>query len=311
MDNKQNKKIICKNCGKNNHEVKYCKEPIISYGIILVYLKNELFNKKDDIIKIINNNNNIKLSNNYININSIKDIENFSKYHNLINFLMIQRKHSLCYIEFIRGKYEIDNIDNIISLFQEMTMYEINLIKNSTFDKLWNNLWGENNILHNDYYKAKKKFELFVNNEDINLKFVLNIVKPLWDFSEWGFPKGKKISKQENNLICAKREFEEETGLSSNDYTILDNINPINEDFIGTNGIKYRHIYYLAIYNQNNDSININIDNLQQNIEVSNIQFLNYDNCYNVIRPYHEAKKKILTNIFIFILDLIIKNINV
>ena len=32
--------------------------------------------------------------------------------------LMIQRKDSLCYIEFIRGKYDIQDYKYIISLFQ-------------------------------------------------------------------------------------------------------------------------------------------------------------------------------------------------
>jgi hypothetical protein len=54
---------------------------------------------------------------------------------------MIMRKHSLTFIEFIRGKYNINNVDDIRKLLILMTVNENNKIKTESFDKLWSDLW--------------------------------------------------------------------------------------------------------------------------------------------------------------------------
>ena len=125
-----------------------------------------------------------------------------------------------------------------------------------------------------------------------------------------GFPKGRR-NKQEENLTCAKREFEEESDYKDTDYIILDNINPIVEDFIGTNGVKYRHIYYLALNNKDINTIKINHNNEHQHNEVGDIKFFNYEEGIKIIRPYHTAKKKVLTMVYMFIIEFIIKNFNI
>jgi hypothetical protein len=47
---------------------------------------------------------------NNISPQTYKDLENLGKIINGIKFLLIERKNSLGYIDFIRGKYKIDNI---------------------------------------------------------------------------------------------------------------------------------------------------------------------------------------------------------
>jgi 8-oxo-dGTP pyrophosphatase MutT (NUDIX family) len=312
---KHKKLAFCTNCGKINHEYKECRDPVTSYGIILINFKNELINFKEDFINIIKSSNKIELDDYGIKINSYKDIEKFSMYSNLIDFLMIQRKHTLGYIEFIRGRYNIDNIDGIVYLFQQMTPQEIEIIAKNDFDKLWNDFWGNSPPTHqyacNEYEKAKEKFNILKNEEDeLSLSFYVNNVKSSWKQSEWGFPKGRR-NKQEENLNCAKREFEEETDFQESDYTVLENITPIVEDFIGTNGVKYRHIYFLAINNKDIDTIKINNNNEHQSNEIGNIKFFNYDEGNKIIRPYHTAKKKVLTMVYMFIIENIIKNFNI
>ena len=54
---------------------------------------------------------------------------------------MVQRKHSLGYMEFIRGKYNINDIENIKYLLEQMTPEELQNINNNNFDYLWNMLW--------------------------------------------------------------------------------------------------------------------------------------------------------------------------
>ena len=316
MDNiKQKKTSFCTNCSKLNHEYKECRDPVTSYGIILINFKNQLVNFNKDFINLIKSGNKFELDEYGIKVNSYKDIEKFSMYSNLIDFLMIQRKHTLGYIEFIRGRYNIDNIDGIVYLFQQMTPHEIELIAKNDFDKLWKDFWGNSPPTHqyayNEHEKSKEKFNILKNEEDeLSLSFYVNNVRSAWAQSEWGFPKGRR-NKQEENLTCAKREFEEESDYKDTDYIILDNINPIVEDFIGTNGVRYRHIYYLALNNKDINTIKINHNNEHQRNEVGDIKFFNYDEGIKIIRPYHTAKKKVLTMVYMFIIEFIIKNFNI
>lgn len=314
MEYTKTKKIsFCNNCGKNNHEYKDCRDPVTSYGIILIEFNNELNNFKNHFSNLIQNNQNkFELDEYGIKVNSFKDIEKFSKYSNSIKFLMIQRKHTLGYIEFIRGRYRIDNIDGIIYLFQQMTSEEIINIATNDFDHLWTEFWGTSLMasqnIQNEYEKSKEKFLILKNEDDeLSLNFYVNNVVPAWKQSEWGFPKGRR-NKLEDNLTCAKREFNEESDFNDIDYLVLDNISPVIEDFIGTNGVKYRHVYYIAINNKNLDDIKVNLDNSHQNSEIRDIKFFNYDEGLKIIRPYHVAKKKVLSIVYMFILENIIKH---
>lgn len=304
------KSIFCNNCGKYNHEFKECREPVTSYGIILIDFNKEIDIYKQQFLNYIKKQKKIELNNYGIKINSFSEMEKFSKYADSIKFLMIQRKHTLGYIEFIRGRYKIDNIDGLVYLFQQMIPAEIENIAKYDFDKLWHDFWGNHSYstMKNEYDKAKEKFNILKNEEDeLSLNFYVNNVIPAWNQAEWGFPKGRR-NKQEDSLICAKREFQEETDFKEDEYTVFENISPIIEDFIGTNGVRYRHVYYLAINNNNNKKIEINNNNEHQVSEIGNINFVNYNNSIKLIRPYHVAKKKVVNIIYTFILDTVINN---
>ena len=45
----------------------------------------------------------------------------FRKLKNKIEYLMIKRKHSLGFVEFMRGKYPLQNYNYIINIFNEMS----------------------------------------------------------------------------------------------------------------------------------------------------------------------------------------------
>ena len=187
-----------------------------------------------------------------------------------------------------------------------MTLEEIDVIKNNNFTDIWNNLWNinENNKIlnlryENEYLNSKDKFEKID-------KSVFEKIKIIYNEPEWGFPKGKK-NRYETNLDCALREFNEETGM--NKIIILNSINPINEIFYGTNNIKYKHIYYISLYD---DIINI-IDKSYLNDcnEISDIEWYNYENSNIIIRSYHIKKKMIIMNLIKFISILIYANRNI
>jgi len=275
------KNLYCTNCNKKGHIYKNCLEPVISNGIIAIYIENLNKENIDDLEKYISINLNNLLKNK-------KNINNLTKYSNNIKFLMIQRKNSLGYLEFMRGRYDINNNENINYIFEQMTQNEIMDILNKEFDILWNDLWDENNIKNKNHYKeyitSKQKFyELKLN----KFNFISNL-KPKYLFNEWGFPKGRR-ELYESDIICAIREFEEETNIKENMYNLLEGCTKIKENLVGTNGINYLHNYYLAILNSEKIK---NIDT--KNREIGNIKIMSFNECIEAIRPYHTNKIKII-----------------
>lgn len=347
------RKNLCTNCGKGGHEFKSCNEPITSYGIINIDIINDInesiiikdkfstkhqiyykifSSKYPDIECYISDNirlydeqeNNYKLDNETIPFHEEDHIRRFCYYKDKIRFMMVSRRFSLGYIEFIRGKYDIADAKSIINLFEQMYEDEIRYIQKNKYDNILYNFLNRNNetkeiVLNriyegrysNEYCEAKIKFNMLSNpsedeNNDVplSLNFYTKHIKPRWKKPEWGFPKGRRDRRSEENISCACREFEEETGYKKNDYNILNKIEPIEEKLVGTNGISYKHIYYLSMNNlANNDKLSD-----YDSYEIGDIKWFTYDEAMSHIRPYHIDKKKILTKIYLFVLNYLIHN---
>jgi 8-oxo-dGTP pyrophosphatase MutT (NUDIX family) len=211
---------------------------------------------------------------------------------------MIRRKDSFGYIDFIRGKYSPYNIFQIQNIVDEMSLSEKERILTEPFDKLWIEMWGEtSNIQYkNEESVSSKKMDIIRNGVIIDdttttLKNIVEESTTHWSEPEWEFPKGRRNNK-EKDLDCALREFEEETGISRNKISVIENILPFEEIFIGTNHKSYKHKYFLAYMND----LNEDLDNFQVT-EVSKIEWKTYNICLESIRPYNLEKKKLITNI--------------
>ena len=142
------------------------------------------------------------------------------------HILMIQRKDSLCYIEFIRGKYTVSNIDYIQVLINKFNETEKKNILKYDFDELWKKMWLINTIdenkFINDYNRGKHHFNTlkmgFLHNKVyINLEYFIDNSLTNYETPEWEFPKGRKNS-NETNKECAIRECGEETNYTQQDY---------------------------------------------------------------------------------------------
>jgi len=183
-----------------------------------------------------------------------------------------------------------------------MNETEIENIKTKDFNDLWIELWNNDknrlNHLKREYFNSKNKFEQLKNNinTEISLDFFTNNVKPLYNINEWGFPKGRK-DRYEDSLHCAQREFNEETNINLSDIKIINEIEPIEEELIGTNGIKYKHIYYVA------EVINSNLPDITNNNEIGAIGYFNYNDCISLIREYHYEKKNIIFALYLYYID--------
>ena len=91
-----------------------------------------------------------------------------------------------------------------------------------------------------EYKQSKLNFGIL---QEGKLKDIINQCGLVYETPEWEFPKGRRSS-HETNMKCAIREFEEETDVSKNEYTLLDNVSPLTEEFIGSNGVRYKHIIF-------------------------------------------------------------------
>jgi 8-oxo-dGTP pyrophosphatase MutT (NUDIX family) len=248
---------LCNNCGKQGHLFHQCKLPITSYGVIVCRRNGQE-----------------------------------------TQFLMIRRKDSFGYIDFMRGKYSLYNMDQIQNSIDEMSVFEKERLLTESFDNLWKLLWGENCGIQyrNEELISCKKFEtlksgVLINNEIITLADLVSRSKTRWCETEWEFPKGRR-NYQEKDLDCALREFEEETGYCKKNISVVENILPFEEIFIGTNHKSYKHKYFLAFTEDNTDLLNG-----YQASEVSKLEWKSLAECLDAIRPYNLEKKQLILNI--------------
>ena len=218
-----------------------------------------------------------------------------------VKFLMIRRKDSFGYIDFIRGKYSPYNIEQLQNTVNEMSCNEKERIMTNTFDVLWRHMWGtvSTNQFRSEECISQKKFELItdgivVHGNKVNLKQLVENSNTNWKETEWEFPKGRR-NNTERDIDCAIREFQEETGYSKDDIQIIENILPFEEIFVGSNYRSYKHKYFLAYMDTHND-INT-MENFQRS-EVSKLEWKTFNECIESIRPYNLEKRKILTNIY-------------
>lgn len=273
------KKIICCNCGIEGHIYKKCLKPITSFGLICFSHKNYLHRniKKDSWDTKIN----------------LYDNKN----HN-IKYLLIRRKDTLSFAEFVKAKYNLSNKKYIMKILKNITNDEYNFLINVKDGKdIWNRLWvniNESRTKQNEFKRVTKKLNILIKGtkdnqgEEYNLKSLLEEIKPERTYPEWGFPKGRRMP-NETELECSIREFIEETDIAKKNIIIFKNIKPLEETFTGSNGITYRHIYYIAQI-KNNVNVKINPQNKVQKSEIGDIKLFNKNDALKKIEKKNKER---------------------
>jgi 8-oxo-dGTP pyrophosphatase MutT (NUDIX family) len=278
------KNPFCSNCGETGHYLKNCLSPVTSYGVILVKLP-EGFLQAEELLH---------------NENSISGYERVLKD---IQFLMIQRRDSLGFIELMRGKYKITDVEYIKYHIATMTSSEHKKLLTNDFDSLWSELWGtpkEQSLNYkSDKESSKVKFNLLKEgvqdlscNKIVTLESMINDIKEPWLSAEWGFPKGRR-DPREYELQCAFRELYEETGIEENDVLFVRNLEPITETFFGSNHIHYCHKYYIMFYNSEKE-VKYDSANKFMAQEIGDVNWFTLDECLKKIRPENIEKKEVL-----------------
>lgn len=255
---------------------------------------------------------------------------------------MVQRKDSLSYVEFMRGKYDLRNVKYIMQLVSNMTEDERKKLETGDFDALWKGVWsvttGRN--FEREHQDSKRKFQILSNgyvlktqpaarnslcietsnsnesqdadNEQtfVSLQQLLQTTKSALCETEWGFPKGRRNFSDEDDKRCAMREFREETGMQLRNIKFIKNMKPFEEVFSGTNSVRYKHVYYVCKFcpwtTSDTCSSMVNPKNKQQMKEIKDVQWFNYSEAQNKIPSSNVERRELLKRIN----NVIVKYIN-
>lgn len=206
-------------------------------------------------------------------------------------WLLIRRRVSIGFIEIMRGKYDLRDTSGIQVLVDQATLYEREQLITQSFQDLWRELWNglASRRYHQEYEQAKAKFDLLRDRGLLAAAIVASTTT--WSEPEWGFPKGRRSS-SESEIACALRETYEEAGVRKQDLTIV-SAAPLLEEYKGSNGVDYRHRYWVA---EAAADLEVFMDptNADQRREVSAVKWCSMDDALARIRPYNIEKRSVL-----------------
>ena len=241
--------MYCNNCGGKGHLFRTCKDPVLSCGILLI-------DKPSLPVRAPNT-----------------------------RVLMIRRKDSMSFAEFMRGKYETDNLSYVSTLVKNMTLKEQASVASDSFESLWRQMWGDDRAT-SDYAQSKEKF-----NTLDRVALMRNNISEYTE-PEWGFPKGRRM-RGESDLACAIREFDEETNIPREAFVVLKNL-ILTETFTGLNNVQYKHVYFIAL-TKHTDMINLGqkLTPVQRR-EISGIGWKTFEEALALVRPHHVERKHML-----------------
>lgn len=265
--------VRCANCGQLGHIHKTCNHPTTSYGVICYRVMPD----------------------------------------GQVRYLQIQRKDSLSYVEFLRGKYNHKNRNYVVQLLQNMTRDERRMLCEGTFPELWERLWqtdrGRRNYMR-EFNHAERQYNTLkagylLESRTGETRFVCLrelVERDCCDSPhtepEWGFPKGRR-SINESDFHCALREFREETGVAPQTLQLAHGSRSFEETFTGLNRTRYRHVYYVARLDDAAvaDAVGVDPRNAAQAREVRRVAWFDYEAAQDNIRETNVERKELFKRV--------------
>jgi 8-oxo-dGTP pyrophosphatase MutT (NUDIX family) len=274
---------VCTNCNHLGHSYKFCLAPVNSYGLIAFRVRDPSWTLSKGLCSSAGTN-----------LNGIDDVVQN------VEFLLIQRKDSLRFVDFVRGKYDIQNTTYLKQLLSNMTQEERDFLRTTVFEDMWRRVWGSSTVRNykNDYELSKQRFTAITAADETGpsiLEKLLNETTTNWTTPEWGFPKGRR-NPREDDKTCAIREFEEETGITHDKISVITNMEPLSETFFGDNNVHYCHKYYLAYIPTGVNYADI-ATHPHMSREIGNIGWFTLNEALGCIRSENVEKREILLRV--------------
>ena len=254
----------CNNCSKRGHSFYQCNIPITSLGVV-VFREHPALGRQ---------------------------------------YLMIRRKDTLGFIDFMRGKYAVCDRGYILNMVRQMTDAEKAALAEKDFDALWTRVWGCNSCApryNADKELSRDKFgELCVAaprgsgfpGGGLDELLTESRAFPGWTEAEWGFPKGRR-NFHERDFDCAVREMAEETGYAADSALHIKNVQPFEEVFVGSNYRAYMHRYFLMRMDYARSLVRGEFERG----EVSMVDWKSHAECVSCIRSYNAEKRAVIDNV--------------
>ena len=271
--------MICTNCGGSGHVFRTCIAPVTSYGVIMVRAQAG-FNIAEALS---------------INSGLVTGMENQA-----LEFLLIQRRDSLGFIELMRGKYKANDIDYIRLHLNNITQDERDKYLAGPFEDLWNSMWGldHSHLYKNEYEIVQAKWlqihngVVDANGKTWKTEDIMKTLEPAPTTPEWGFPKGRRDA-QESDYVCAMREMFEETGVKEKDVIPIQNLEPLVESFFGSNHVHYCHKYFVVWVPP---EVKVEFDDTNDHMrkEIGDLRWFSLNEALAHLRPENIEKREVL-----------------
>lgn len=279
--------ITCSNCQCQGHTSKHCPQPITSYGVILFRINAVGWNQPA-----------------VLSSSERPSFTGLEAVFDCLEFLMIQRRDSIGFVEIMRGKYKLTDTEYVLKQFKGMTAEEREKLRYTPFETLWEDLWGSpahtNTAYKHEKEIAKQKLEGLRSSTGPTLEEMFEQAGPPWLTPEWGFPKGRRDS-YESEYKCAMRELWEETNIKEKDIIPIQGIEQISETFFGSNHVHYCHKYFIAYappsMAEKVDYTKAVAENKHVQREIGSLAWVKADDALRLIRPDNIEKKEILLRV--------------
>lgn len=256
--------MYCNNCGRKGHVFRDCPDDVLSCGVI-VFRDGRLPDHAP---------------------RGVTPAE-------CLEVLMIQRKHSIGYVEFLRGKYSLSSDPSaetyVADLWRSMSTAEHAQLLSRPFDELWEELWNHDHSRDRSDEKAASRAKLL----QLDLAAKAKEWGGGWATPEWGFPKGRRMAR-ETTFGCALRELKEEANVDLSQLFVLRNVGQLEERFQGSNGVWYKHVYFLAVPKTR---VEASIRSYDQTCEIGDIRWVSLEEARRLTRPHHGSRLQVLEDL--------------
>lgn len=211
-------------------------------------------------------------------------------------YLLVCRRDSVGMCDILFGNETITK-RYLRRVCSQITQREVECILHHPIERILKHVFG----LARQYTTCKEKRRLQWRKQMIrrriniirqnrDLRDIVDSVQSQWKDPGWGFPKGRLLYPSEDEMECALREFEEETGIGRSELRI--NKDPsvrFVEEYVGSNNVTYRHNYFITIVSPKATPC-CDPDSTGQRFEISEVGWFPFDGAMRTIRHTDTTK---------------------